>query len=76
MDAATLHGTPLSRPGIAMAEMVSGRLIPATEFRDLLVSHRRMVRADRRADRLRGLQDLDTGEVFLTDERRLLDLRR
>jgi len=41
----------------------------------LLVSHRRMVRVDRRAERLRGLQDLDTGEVFLIEERRLLELR-
>lgn len=74
MDAATLQGTSLSRPGIAMPE-VSGRMINAAEYQKLLVSHRRMVRVDRRADRLRGLQDLDTGEVFLTDERRLFDFR-
>jgi hypothetical protein len=54
---------------------VSGRMINAAEYQKLLVSHRRMVRVDRRADRLRGLQDLDTGEVFLTDERRLFDFR-
>jgi hypothetical protein len=35
-----------------------------------------MVRVDRRGERLRGLQDLDTGEVFLIDERQLLDARR
>jgi hypothetical protein len=35
-----------------------------------------MVRADRRADRLRGLQDVETGELFLTDERRLLEGRQ
>jgi hypothetical protein len=75
MDAATLQGTTLSRAGIAMPEMTGGRVINAAEFQKLLVSHRRMVRADRRADRLRGLQDLDTGELFLTDERRLLDFR-
>jgi hypothetical protein len=51
-------------------------MIPAAEFRRLLVSHRRMVRADRRDERLRGLQDLDTGEVFLTDERRLVEAVR
>jgi hypothetical protein len=51
------------------------QLVPAAEFRKLLVSHRRMVRADRRDQRLRGLQDLDTGEVFLTDERRLVEAR-
>jgi hypothetical protein len=54
-------------------ELSPSRLIPAAEFRKLLVSHRRMVRADRRDERLRGLQDLDTGEVFLTDERRLVE---
>jgi hypothetical protein len=48
-----------------------GQLVDAAEFRRLLISHRRLVRADRRADRLRGLQDLDTGEIFLIDERRL-----
>jgi len=48
------------------------RLVNAAEFRDLLVSHRRMVRFDVRSERLRGLRDLDTGEIFLTDERRLL----
>jgi hypothetical protein len=47
--------------------------VNAKEFRRLLVSHRRMVRVDQRGHRLRGLQDLDTGEVFLTDERRLLE---
>jgi hypothetical protein len=54
----------------------TARLIDADQFRDLLVSHRRMVRVDRRADRLLGLQDLDTGEIFLTDQRRLLDEHR
>jgi len=75
MDAAILQGTTLSRSGIAIPEMAGGRVINAAEFQKLLVSHRRMVRADRRADRLRGLQDLDTGELFLTDERRLFDFR-
>ena len=55
---------------------VAGRVINAAEFRELLVSHRRMVRADRRGEKLRGLQDLDTGEVFLTDEHRLFETRR
>jgi hypothetical protein len=31
-----------------------------------------MVRFDVRSERLRGLRDLDTGEIFVTDERRLL----
>jgi len=75
MDAATLQET-LSRPTIAMQNLARGQVINAAEFRQLLVSHRRMIRVDRRADKLRGLQDLDTGEVFLTDERRLFDVRR
>ena len=50
----------------------SRRLVNAAEFRNLLVSHRRMVRFDVRSERLRGLRDLDTGEIFFTDERRLL----
>jgi hypothetical protein len=78
MDAAILHTASSSnglRPG-GRSGLAGGRLIPAAEFRQLLVSHRRMIRADRRNEKLRGLQDLDTGEVFLTDERRLLESRR
>lgn len=73
MDAFASHGTSDLRPLISVADIRCGRMINAVEFRKLLVSHRRMVRADRRPDRLRGLQDLDTGELFLTDERRLLE---
>jgi len=76
MDAATLQQRPFPRSGSAMAEITGGQLIDAAEFRDLLVSHRRMIRFDRRAEKLRGLQDLDTGELFFTDERRLFDVRR
>jgi hypothetical protein len=72
MDAAVLQDLRGSRPRGALSDAVS-QMIPAAEFRELLVSHRRMVRVDRREDRLKGLQDLDTGEVFLTDERGLLD---
>ena len=54
----------------------SGQMIDAVAFRDLLVSHRRMERVACEQVRLRGLRDLDTGEVFLTDERRLFDPRR
>jgi hypothetical protein len=57
-------------------EMLAGTLVSPGEFHNLIVSHRRMVRADQRVNRLRGLQDLDTGEVFLIEERRLLDGRR
>jgi hypothetical protein len=76
MDAATLQGSQTVRLGDSLSEIADGQVIGAAQFRTLLVSHRRMVRADRRQEQLRGLQDLDTGEVFLTDERQLLDARR
>ena len=75
MDAATLHDSQSVALGNSLG-IADGRIIGAAQFRSLLVSHRRMVRADRRQEQLRGLQDLDTGEIFLTDERRLLDARR
>jgi len=74
MDAAIFHHAPLPTADLLMPE-VADRRISAAEFRKLLVSHRRMIRLDRRSDKLRGLRDLDTGEIFLTDERRLLETR-
>lgn len=63
--------------GIAtMTEEIPGRLVNATEFQRLMVSHRRMERVPCPELKMRGLRDLDTGEVFLTDERRLLLARR
>jgi hypothetical protein len=55
-----------------MTKELPGRLINATEFQQLMVSHRRMERVPCPQLKMRGLRDLDTGEVFLTDERRLL----
>ncbi len=66
----------ISRESRSSAALLDGRVVGPAEFRNLLVSHRRMVRVDRRAEHVRGLQDLDTGEIFLTDERRLLEGRR
>jgi len=74
MDAALLQDVR-ETTGCGVLELGSSSIVSAAEFRKLLVSHRRMVRVDRRDDRLRGLQDLDTGEVFLTDERRLVEAR-
>jgi len=71
MDASMLHHSQAAT--VETLPMLAGRLISPAEFRKLLVSHRRMVRVDPRADRLKGLRDLDTGEVFLTDEQRLMD---
>jgi hypothetical protein len=73
MDAARYSDLPNS---LTASNTKESRLIDAAQFRELLVSHRRLVRADRRSEALRGLEDLDTGEVFLTDERRLLNSRR
>ena len=52
---------------------LSAKVIDPGEFHNLLVSHRRMVRADQAAARLKGLRDLDTGEVFVVHESHLLD---
>ena len=71
MSAAILSNVTFVQPDMMLAS-APRQMINAAEFRSLLVSHRRMVRFDVRSERLRGLQDLDTGEIFLTDERRLL----
>lgn len=52
---------------------LAAQMVDPVEFRTLMVSHRRMVRADRAADRVKGLRDLDTGELFFVEERQLLD---
>jgi hypothetical protein len=52
---------------------LDARFVDAAEFRRLMVSTRRMERADKLAPKMRGLRDLETGELFLVDERRLLE---
>ena len=52
------------------------RYVDAKEFQALIVSHRRMVREDMGGLLVRGLRDLDTGELFLVDERRLFEVKR
>ena len=52
------------------------RYVDAKEFQALIVSHRRMVREDKGGLMVRGLRDLDTGEIFLVDERRLFETKR
>ena len=64
------------RPTHGKALGVAERYVEAREFRALMVSHRRMVRVNKGDVRVRGLQDLDTGEIFLIDERRLFDAKR
>ena len=50
--------------------------VDAAEFRRLIVSNRRMERADKLAPKMRGLRDLETGELFLTEERWLMEGKR
>ena len=71
MSAAILSDVNFSQSDLLLAPLPR-QVISAAEFRDLIVSHRRMVRLDLRGERLKGLRDLDTGEIFVTDERRLL----
>ena len=59
-----------------MSPEAPGQLVDPSLYRDLLISHRRMERLAIPERRLRGLRDLDTGEVFLIEERRLFDARR
>jgi hypothetical protein len=68
---ATLSDARFDTPDLMLAP-ARRHLVSAAEFRVLLVSHRKMVRFDVRSERLRGLRDMETGEIFLTDERRLL----
>lgn len=61
---------------LPVSDEKSGRIIDAAMYRELIVSHRRMERLADASRNLRGLRDLDTGEVFLIDERRLFDACR
>lgn len=63
-----------STPATMIAE-TPGRLVDPAFYGNLLISHRRMERLVYPERRLRGLRDLDTGEVFLIEERRLFDAR-
>lgn len=61
----------------ATAAVVPRHVVDPAKFRELLVSHRRMVRfSDPAKFAMRGLKDLDTGEIFLVEERRLLERSR
>lgn len=60
----------------AMIDVGHQTFVAPAEFRRLLVSHRRLERADDRAARIRGLRDIDTGEVFVIEERRLQEAFR
>ena len=73
MEAAFLTApqTPDQRDLVAAER--AAKVVAPGEFHTLIVSHRRMVRADQAAARLKGLRDLDTGELFVVHESHLLD---
>ena len=48
--------------------------ISPAQFVTMLVSRRRLVRYDQRNRGLRGLKDVDTGELFEIEERKLVDI--
>jgi hypothetical protein len=72
----TLPNRSDARGTATMTPETPGRLVDSALFGDLLISHRRMERLVYPEHHLRGLRDLDTGEVFLIEERRLFDARR
>ena len=41
----------------------------------MLVSRRRLARFDKRGSGLRGVRDLDTGELFEVEERKLASIK-
>ncbi|MBC7854086.1 MAG: hypothetical protein IAF94_11675 [Pirellulaceae bacterium] len=55
----------------ASGEIGPGKHVGVAEFRELAVSHRRMVRVDQPNTGLKGLRDVDTGETFFTNAHRL-----
>jgi hypothetical protein len=68
--------TRVDARGLSGRNETPGQMIDAALYRELIVSHRRMERLNDATQHLRGLRDLDTGEIFLIDERRLFDARR
>jgi len=66
---------PSTSSTATMIPETPGRLVDPAFYGNLLISHRRMERIVYPERRLRGLRDLDTGEVFLIEERRLFDAR-
>ena len=69
---------PLAAEPMTVGEVVEElrRLISAGEFKQLIVSHRRLTRADEPHLGMRGLRDLDSGEHFLVEERKLYEASR
>jgi hypothetical protein len=55
-----------------ISEPPATKRVDVAEFRQLAVSHRRMIRVDDHRAGLRGLRDLDTGETFYADAHRLM----
>jgi len=64
---------PLAMPGpIAVVHADHRRRVSPAQFIAMLVSRRRLVRVDQPKLGLRGLQDVETNELFEIEERKLL----
>jgi hypothetical protein len=74
MNAALMDSREDRTSGAVTEDVI--RYIDPAEFRSLMVSHRRMERAKDIRAGYRALRDLDTGELFLVDERRLVESKR
>ena len=77
MNAAFFDDTEIAAASGVTSPATSGairasRHVGIAEFRQLAVSHRRMVRVDKPNAGLKGLQDVETGETFFTDAHRLM----
>ncbi len=71
-----MEAVTLTSPNKSASTLARTQYVRPAEFRALAVSHRRMVRADDAHAQVRGLRDLETGELFLVDERALRSCSR
>ena len=69
---ATLHEDTLESLE-ALAMIPEARHVGPAEFQALMISHRRMERITDLDIRYKGLRDLETGEVFVVERRRLME---
>jgi hypothetical protein len=74
MNAALMDSRDDRAAGAVTEDVI--RYIDPAEFRTLMVSHRRMERVSDIRPGFRALRDLDSGELFLVDERRLVESKR
>ena len=61
-------------PEIESRQANCHKRLSAEQFVAMLVSRRRLARFDKRGSGLRGVRDLDTGELFEVEERKLASI--